>query len=196
MGCSESKPEEHAQEASKSDLTQNHAVSKSRNDENNCPLPVAQPVEVKTHKSINEPTLDSDTVINATGNSWEVITTKKEKPRSTSIKSNHRRLSQRTKPKELSQVQPAWGRKSTTIENSFLEDLRLLREKAEKNVHYEKGYDAVGEDKSSRFITKADGNQSVVELESSHSGLLDTLSADDVSGLVGIIYITSAQTWS
>ncbi|CAB3991304.1 Hypothetical predicted protein [Paramuricea clavata] len=148
--------------------------------------------ETRTLKTANNVILESN-VISSDSNlispqeSLEILIPKPTKPRNSggkksSIKSHER------KSKELKQVQ-AWGKKTSTTETDFLEDLRTQRR--ETNPFYEQEYEISEVDETARFI---DGGDSGMIIDDDSS--LSEISNSDSSNQVLKIYKEVGETRS
>lgn len=100
--------------------------------------------------------------------SLEVLISKPPKANNAIIAKNTSTQSQR--PKKLNQVQ-AWGKKSSSTETNFLEDLRIQR--GDNNLFYEQEYETSEVDETSRFIGADSGmvidDDSLSEISNSDS---------------------------
>lgn len=172
MGCTASKQQNTAEDK-QPNLPKTQSVGKSENGK----APVRETVNgaSKAVSKVNnidaKATRKEDNNINSPRESLEIIVTEKEKPRAalskrTSIKTQR-------KSKELNQVMPAWGKKTSTTESNFLEDFRLHRNTTSSVPLYEKEYETFGVDDTSMFI---DGTESEDLTQSSVGDILNNLS--------------------
>jgi hypothetical protein len=108
--------------------------------------------------------------------SLEVLVSKPSKPKNPAAKKNSMKSHER-KSKELKQVQ-AWGKKTSTTETDFLEDLRTQRR--ESNPFYEQEYEISEVDETARFMDGGEQDSGMIIDDESLSDISNSDSSNQV----------------